>query len=141
MVSPDARVETKLARAVLPRRINHADGVYNLQRVALFSAALFEGRYDLLWEAMQDRLHQKQRTTSVPGLADALATSRMQGLLGVALSGAGPSVVALAQSHFDQIGETIAQCFKQRGIDATVRHLAVDYSGCQGRRLQSSRSI
>ena len=115
VVSPDARVETKLARAALPRRINHADGVYNLQRVALFSAALFERRYDLLWEAMQDRLHQKKRQTLVPGLAEALATTRMQGLLGLALSGAGPSVVALAQGHFDQIGETIAQCFKQRG--------------------------
>jgi homoserine kinase len=136
VVSPDAHVETKLMRASLPRRINHADGVYNLQRVALFSAALFESRYDLLWEAMQDRLHQKQRKTSVPGLADALATTRMQGLLGVALSGAGPSVVALAQSHFDQIGETIAQCFKQRGIDATVRQLEIDVTGCQGRPLR-----
>lgn len=141
VVSPDARVETKQARAALPRRINHADGVYNLQRVALFSAALFESRYDLLWEAMQDRLHQKRRKTSVPGLADALATTRMQGLLGVALSGAGPSVVALAQSHFDQIGETIAQCFKQRGIDATVRRLEIDFSGCRGRRLRPSRSV
>ena len=140
MVSPDAPVETKLARAALLRRIDHADGVYNLQRVALFNAALFERRYDLLWEAMQDRLHQKKRQTLVPGLAEALATPRMPGLLGVALSGAGPSVLALAQDHFDQIGETIAQCFKQRGIDATVRRLEIDNGGCQSRSLRPARA-
>jgi homoserine kinase len=136
VVSPETHVQTKLARAALPRHINHADGVYNLQRVALFSAALFERRYDLLWEAMQDRLHQKKRQTLVPGLAEALATPRMPGLLGLALSGAGPSVLALAQDHFDQIGETIGQCFKQQGIDATVRQLEIDNRGCQSRVLR-----
>jgi homoserine kinase len=133
VVSPETHMETKLARAALPRHINHADAVYNLQRVALFNAALFERRYDLLWEAMQDRLHQKKRQSLVPGLAEALATQQMPGLLGLALSGAGPSVVALAQDHFDQVGETVAQCFKQRGIDATVRQLEIDNRGCQSR--------
>jgi len=56
VVSPETPVETRLARAALPRHVNHVDAVYNLQRVALFSAALFERRYELLWEAMQDRL-------------------------------------------------------------------------------------
>jgi homoserine kinase len=140
VVSPEFHLETKVARAALPGRIDHADGVYNLQRVALFNAALFERRYDLLWEAMQDRLHQKKRQTLVPGLAEALATPRMPGLLGVALSGAGPSVLALAQDHFDQIGETIAQCFKQRGIVARVRQLEIDDSGCQSRRLRPARA-
>jgi len=139
VVSPEYNLETRLARAALPRLINHVDGVFNLQRVALFNAALFEHRYDLLWEAMRDRLHQEKRATLIPGLADALATSRMPGLLGVALSGAGPSVLALAQDHFDQIGETIAQCFKQRGVNATVRQLEIDDRGCQSRNLKSAK--
>ena len=138
VVSPELHLETKLARAALPRLINHVDGVFNLQRAALFNAALFEQRYDLLWEAMQDRLHQQKRSTLIPGLAEALAVPRQPGLLGVALSGAGPSVLALAQDHFEEIGETIAQSFARHGIKTRVRPLDIDTAGCQGRVLHSA---
>jgi homoserine kinase len=138
LVSPESHVETKLARAALPRLVNHVDAVHNLQRTALFSAALSELRYNLLWEAMQDRLHQPKRQTLVPGLAEALATKKMPGLLGLALSGAGPSVLALAQDNFDEIGETIAKCFRRHGIKAVVRRLQIDEAGCQTRVLPRS---
>lgn len=138
VVSPELYLDTKLARAALPRRINHVDGVFNLQRAALFNAALFEHRYDLLWEAMQDRLHQQKRSTLIPGLIEALAISRQPGLLGIALSGAGPSVLALAQDHFGEIGETLVQSFQQHGIKARVRLLEVDTLGCQGRVIRSA---
>jgi homoserine kinase len=133
IVSPEADLETKLARAALPRLINHVDGVFNLQRAALFHAALVDHHYDLLWEAMRDRLHQQKRSTLIPGLAEALAIPRQPGLLGIALSGAGPSVLALAQDHFDEIGEAVAQSFQQHGIKTRVRQLGIDNGGCQGR--------
>ena len=139
VVSPELHLDTKLARAALPRLINHVDGVFNLQRAALFNAALFEHRYDLLWEAMQDRLHQRKRSTLIPGLAEALAIPRQPGLLGIALSGAGPSVLALAQDHFEEIGETIAQSFKRHEIKTRVRPLDIDSAGCQGRVLRGAR--
>lgn len=136
VVSPEMHLETKLARAALPRVVNHVDGVFNLQRAALFTAALAERRYDLLWEAMQDRLHQEKRSTLIPGLAEALAIHRQPGLLGVALSGAGPSVLALAQDHCEEIGETIVQSFQQHGIKAKARQLEIDNEGCQGRVIR-----
>jgi len=104
-----------------------------LQRAALFNASLFAHRHDLLWEAMQDRLHQQKRSKLIPGLAEALATPRQPGLLGIALSGAGPSVLALAQDHFAEIGETISQGFQQHGIKSAVRQLDIDNLGCQVR--------
>jgi homoserine kinase len=131
VVIPELQLETKLARAALPRLVNHVDAVFNLQRAALFSAALTEGAYDLLWEAMQDRLHQEKRATLVPGLAEALSTPRMPGLLGVALSGAGPSVMALVQENFEEIGATIAGNFERQGIVTQVRQLEIDTSGCR----------
>jgi homoserine kinase len=139
VVAPELQIETKLARAALPRLINHVDGVFNLQRVALFNAALQEARYDLLWEAMQDRLHQQKRQDLVPGLAAALATPKMPGLLGLALSGAGPGILALAQENFDEIGKAIAGRFKQHGIRAKVSQLEIDNAGCQGRVLRGSQ--
>jgi len=140
VVAPELHLVTKLARAALPRMINHIDGVFNLQRSALFSAALFEKRYDVLWEAMQDRLHQEKRSTLVPGLPEALSLPRMPGLLGLALSGAGPSVLALAQDNFDEIADTIAQCFRRHGIGTTTHKLQIDNNGFQSRVLKQPRA-
>jgi homoserine kinase len=131
VVSPQSQLETKRARAALPAQVARTDAVYNLQRSALFVAALAEARYELLWEGMQDRLHQDERRSLVPGLAEALALGRIRGLLGIALSGAGPSVLALAQDNFEEIGLTLASCFEQYKIKSTVRVLEVDVTGCQ----------
>jgi homoserine kinase len=138
VVAPDSPLATRLARAALPRHVNHVDAVFNLQRAALFNAALTERRYDLLWEAMQDRLHQEKRQSLVPGLAAALATPQMPGLLGLALSGAGPSVLALAEDHFEEIAETIARCFRKHNLKTTVRPLGIDTEGCQTRVLPNA---
>jgi homoserine kinase len=113
----------------LAPQVTRADAVHNLQRVALFGAALEKQDYDLLWEAMQDRLHQKRRAGLVPGLADALAIPRVPGLPGVALSGSGPSVVALATENFGEIGNLIAQWFRKHNLVTTVRLLEVDHLG------------
>ena len=131
VVSPHSQLPTHVARAALPRTITRLDAVHNLQRTAIFTAAIAQQRYDLLWEAMRDRLHQPHRESLVPGLAEALALPRMPGLLGVALSGAGPSIVALVDDNDDKIGARIANCFKARNVESTTRTLAVDNEGCR----------
>ena len=131
VVSPHSQLPTHVARAALPRTISRVDAVHNLQRTALFTSALAQQRYDLLWEAMRDRLHQPQRESLVPGLAEALALPRMQGLLGIALSGAGPSIVALVDDNDEEIGERVASCFRAHQIESTIRTLEADNDGCQ----------
>ena len=131
VVSPHSQLPTHVARAALPRTITRVDAVYNLQRTALFTAAIAQQRYDLIWEAMRDRLHQPHRESLVPGLAEALALPPMPGLLGIALSGAGPSIVALVDDNDDEIGARIASCFKARNVESTIRVLDVDNEGCQ----------
>jgi len=128
-VTPHISVETKHARKILTSQVSRADAVFNLQRVALFGAALEKQDYDLLWEAMQDRLHQKRRAELVPGLAEALAIPRVPGLLGLALSGSGPSVVGLATNNFSQISDLITKCFHKHQLETTVRLLEVDHLG------------
>jgi homoserine kinase len=131
VVSPRSQLPTHVARAALPRTISRNDAVHNLQRTAIFISALAQQRYDLFWEAMRDRLHQPKRESLVPGLAEALALPRMPGLLGVALSGAGPSIVALVDDHEKAIGNKIASCFRAHNIQSTVRVLEVDSEGCR----------
>jgi homoserine kinase len=129
VVTPSMKLETKKSRAVLPISVPRADAVHNLQRSALFVAALEDRRYDLLWDAMQDRLHQVPRQSLIPGLAEALALPRMPGLLGVALSGAGPSVVALATGRHDEIGKAIAQCFERHDLTPVIRNMEAAQEG------------
>ena len=133
VVSPEVSLETARARAALPARVERADAVYNLQRAALFGAALDAGDDDLVWEAMRDRLHQPHRRGLVPGLAAALDTPRQKGLVGLALSGAGPSVVALARGRFEEIGAAVAEGFRRAGVAATARVLEVDEEGLRSR--------
>lgn len=131
VVSPHSQLPTHVARAALARTVSRGSAVHNLQRTALFTAAIAQQRYDLLWDAIKDQLHQPQRESLVPGLAEALALPRMPGLLGVALSGAGPSIFALATDHTDEIGVRIASCFSAHKIESTVRTLEVDNDGCR----------
>ena len=92
---PEAELETKAARAVLPRSVSLGDAVHNLGRAALLVAALQSGRLDLLGEAMDDRLHQPARATLLPWLPSVMAAAREAGAAGAALSGAGTTVLAL----------------------------------------------
>lgn len=131
VVSPRSQLPTHVARAALPRSVTRGDAVHNLQRTAVFISALAQQRYDLFWEAMRDRLHQPRRESLVPGLAEALGLPQMPGLLGVALSGAGPSIVALVDANEKQIANKIANCFRVHKIQSTVRVLDVDNEGCR----------
>jgi homoserine kinase len=136
-VTPDFSLETKKARAVLPASVSREDAVHNLQRAALLIAALEEKRFDLLWDAMQDRLHQTFRAHLIPGLAGILQMPRVQGLLGIALSGSGSSVVALATDRFDAIGRSIADHFEHHRLATTIRCLDV---ASDGQSITVSRS-
>jgi homoserine kinase len=129
VVSPHSQLPTHVARAALAHTVSRADAVHNLQRTALFTAAIARERYELLWDAMQDQLHQPQRESLVPGLKDALALPRMPGLLGVALSGAGPSILALVTDRDEEIGARIASCFQTHKIESTIRTLEVENQG------------
>jgi homoserine kinase len=128
-VTPSLELATKKSRAVLPASVSRSDAVQNLQRSALFVAAITTRRYELIWEAMRDRLHQSYREHLVPGFAGVLAMRQMPGLLGLALSGAGPSAIALATAGFDEIGKAIAAHFERAGLAATVRFLEVAQEG------------
>jgi homoserine kinase len=92
---PDQELATSAARAVLPSSVPLEDAVYNLGRAALLVAALVQGEYGMLAEAMQDKLHQPARSGLLPWLPQLLAAARSAGALGAALSGAGTTVCAL----------------------------------------------
>jgi homoserine kinase len=125
VVLPDKPLATVASRAVLPAQYSRADVVANLQRVAVLTAAFATGRGDLIAEAMQDRVHQPYRSKVCPLLPKLLPLSGTEGVLGVALSGAGPAVLVLVESD-----EAAAQ------IELRVRELtsgfeAIEVASCK----------
>jgi homoserine kinase len=98
---PSASLATERARALLPATYTRADAVANIQRVSLLSAAFALGRGDLLALAMQDRIHQPYRMEACPLLPRLLPLAGHEGILGVALSGAGPGMLLIAERTAD----------------------------------------
>jgi homoserine kinase len=119
VVVPEIVLPTHQARALLPRVYPRADAVFNIQRAALLGAALAGGRTDLLRAAMRDRLHQPYRANAIPGLAEILLLEDAA-LLAIALSGAGPSILALVSREPERIGAAIAAEFASRGVTSEV---------------------
>ena len=124
VLTPELALSTSKAREVLPTTVPREDAVFNLQRVALLLQALESGDFSLLREALQDRLHQPFRHKLVPGLERTLALQHPD-LLGVCLSGAGPSIVALAQQNFEAVEDLLVQTFKPTGLPFRIRRLCV----------------
>ncbi len=121
--TPDVRVKTADARRVLPSELSLADAVFNLQRVALLLQAIRTGRLDVLSEALGDRWHQPYRAPLVPGLSEAL-TLRHPSLLGVCLSGSGPTVAALCTGETAGVEEALTGIYSRLGLACRVRTLA-----------------
>ncbi|MBS1821165.1 MAG: homoserine kinase [Acidobacteria bacterium] len=94
---PSATLSTSKARALLPDRYSRADAVANIQSTALLVSAFALQRGDLLAAAMQDRIHQPYRKEVCPLLPRLLPLAGSEGILGVALSGAGPSVLLIGE--------------------------------------------
>ena len=129
VVLPAVMLLTSEARAALPREVPLQDAIFNSSRVALLVRALAAGQLDKLAVAMDDRLHQPYRLPLIPGLAEAFAAARAAGAAGVAISGAGPSIIAFAAQGHQAIGEAAAAAFAAQGLPSRMWLLKVDTRG------------
>jgi homoserine kinase len=124
VATPEVQLETRRSRAILPQTVPLSAAVSNIQRVALLLEGLRTRNYGVLSEALRDQLHQPSRCAIVPAL-DRLLALRHPGLIGVCLSGSGPSVAAVAQSHLPQISALLTATFRKAGVSAVTRTLSV----------------
>jgi homoserine kinase len=122
VLTPEAPLSTSASRDALPEKISRDDAVFNLQRLALLLQTLQSGEFSLLREALRDRIHQPSRLSLVPGLERALSLEHPD-LLGVCLSGAGPSIVAFAEQNFEAIEELLRESFLNLGRPFTIRNI------------------
>ena len=127
---PDFTLSTGKMRGALPQKIALPEAVFNLSRSALLVNALQNSDWDVLAEAMEDRLHQPYRAPFIPGIEDMFLKIKKTGLAGVALSGSGPSVVSFTKKGNEEvISKIMKDVFLKAGVACRVLVLGADLEG------------
>jgi homoserine kinase len=128
VVTPSITVPTHEAREVLPKFYDRADVLHTLQRTSVLAATCFSGNFDLFPELFHDKLHQPYRQKLVPGMEGCLALRRT-GLLGVAISGSGSSVIAFTIENEIGIAEELQNIFAEQGVQTEALFTSADNNG------------
>ncbi|MEA5502238.1 homoserine kinase [Halotia wernerae UHCC 0503] len=127
---PDFELSTKEARRVLPTEVSRADAIFNTAHLGLLLRGLETGKGEWLRAALQDKLHQPYRQALISGYDAVNAAAVAAGAYGMVISGAGPTLLALADTTQSQAVEmAMLTAWQQVGITAVVRSLGVDTQG------------
>jgi len=122
-VIPDINISTKEARAILPKKINFKDAVFNVQRVSLLINSFYFKDFNNIKFYFEDKLHQNYRKIFVPGFDRAVEMGIRAGALGVYLSGSGPTIMVFYRDKGNIITKTIADVFYKKNISCRIVYL------------------
>jgi homoserine kinase len=134
VVIPEFRLPTETARQVLPSEVPLRDAVFNIGNSSLLVAAFASGELAMLRHAMKDALHQPYRAKLIPGMERILREAVDYGALGVALSGAGPTLIAfldLESPDKERLERYLIDTFREERIAARTMRLRPDPEGTQ----------
>ncbi len=131
VILPAFHLLTTEARAAMPPSVPLADAIFNASRTPLLIRALQTADYDKLAIAMQDRVHHQYRMPLIPGMKEAFAAARSAGARGVAISGAGPSLIAFAPDKHKEIAAAVTAVFAKENLASRSWILPVNSVGTQ----------
>lgn len=127
---PDAHLDTRQARAVLPDHVTRSQAVEQARRAAALIQGLVSGQADLVTLGMEDQLAVPHRKSLIPGFDAAVAAGRVAGAHGVTISGSGPTVLALAPvDRVAAVGSAMVEALEGAGNPATALAPAVSLDG------------
>lgn len=121
LLVPQVEVLTRTARAMLPQQVGLRDAVSNAAELAFLLSALAAGDIEEAGRCiMQDRLVEPIRATLVPCYAAVRQAALEAGAFGCALSGSGPTLFALCDSHAgaEEVARAMRQASENQGIAA-----------------------
>jgi homoserine kinase len=132
LVSPSYQVETAAARAVLPASISRSDAVGQAASLAGLVLGLERGDPDLIRGSMVDRIAEPSRAALYPGYPEARAAAFAAGALGVAVSGAGPTILAITpEEAAASVAAAFEAAYRGLGIEAHSHAARVDHEGAR----------
>lgn len=131
VVIPDFELSTKKARKVLPEKVSFADSIFNSSHLAFLIMSLINGDNNLLKISLNDRLHEQYRGSLIKGFEEIKNTARDNGAIGSVLSGAGPTILALAVENENEIAQKMQDKWLEFGIKSRYEILDIDNEGCK----------
>jgi homoserine kinase len=130
-IIPDIKISTEEARKILPAKIDIKDAIYNIQRSNLLLSSLVLKRFELLKEAVKDKLHQPYRKSLIPFYDNIEKIAYDRGAKAVFISGSGSTIGIFALENEEIIGKTCVEFLKSKGVDGTYKILSVDKEGAR----------
>lgn len=134
LVHPDAELETKDARRVLPREVPLAEATRQAAALAALVDALHRGDLAAAGAWMRgDRIAEPRRRALVPGWDEVTAAMKKAGAHGFTLAGAGPTILALSEDGpaAAKIAKAAAKAFRALGVEAEASVHAVSPRGAR----------
>jgi len=117
---PDIHFSTGLARSVLPKKVDLSDMTYNVGHAATIVAGVALNDISMIGKGMSDSVVEPARARLIPGLSEVKRSALEAGAVGVAISGAGPSVLALVnidEASSVNVAEAMRHSFESRNIE------------------------
>jgi homoserine kinase len=132
---PDYELKTRDARKVVPGQVPLADVIYSMSRTVILAGLLAQGAQEGIAEAMKDRIHQPHRASLMPGFNETLHEAVKAGALGAALSGAGPTILALVPksdaARATRVGNAMLKALSRAGVKARSQVACIDKRGAR----------
>ncbi|HIU64906.1 MAG TPA: homoserine kinase [Candidatus Avacidaminococcus intestinavium] len=132
-VIPDLTLPTKIARQVLPSKVEYTDAIFNISRSSLFTAALLTGDFSHISAALEDRLHQPYRLHLIPGAKKAIIAAKKNGAYNAVISGAGSTLMAYipADCATERIAQAMQEALLLEKTTSSIVVLELDTKGAQ----------
>ncbi|MBN1918719.1 MAG: homoserine kinase [Verrucomicrobia bacterium] len=133
VATPEFKLTTKKARAVLPEYIPLRSFVENMANSCLMVAAFTTGDISLLGRCVSDSVIEPVRAHLIPGFYDVKYAALDAGAHGCSISGAGPSVFAVTDniSKAHTIGEAMVRAFAGANVQSTSQIVKMESDGCR----------
>lgn len=130
---PDYELSTSIARSVLPAEVPMKDAIFNLKHTAMLIQAVNTHDEKLMKIALDDRLHQQYREKLIPGLVEIKeALKHEENVLGVVISGAGPSVLVISHgNNLNKIRETVSKVWLDLNVKSKILTLQIEEQGAK----------
>ncbi|WP_115008856.1 homoserine kinase [Synechococcus sp. N5] len=127
---PSIRLSTSEARRAMPKAIPVGDAVVNLGALTLLLQGLRTGNGDLISDGMHDRLHEPYRWRLIKGGDQVKQAAMDAGAWGCAISGAGPSVMALCEEDKGSaVSRAMVKAWEAAGVASRAPVLNLQTSG------------
>lgn len=132
VASPNFELSTAEARSVLPQTYSRTDAIFNVAHLGLLLRGLETGRTDWLKVALQDRIHQPYRKALIRGYDAIEQAALAAGACGLVISGAGPTVLALAtDDRAASVAAAMRDTWQTMGVQPQVQIATIDSEGAR----------